>query len=105
MTLADKITENKNTVAAFNKPYQTVVAINTINIGDDNDYSCFLARATYELWVAGNVETAYRLYSTDPMLNDFPTMEMFLEAMESKKKFKDEEAENASSTWKHYTVD
>lgn len=68
MTLKEQIELNKKEMSEFNKPYKTAVAIDCAHIGDDNDYSCFLSNAIYELWKAGKKDIALTLANTDPML-------------------------------------
>jgi hypothetical protein len=43
----------RKSIAEYNKPGKPTVAINTLHIGDDNDYSCFLSGVVFELYKAG----------------------------------------------------
>ncbi len=70
-----RLAHTKNLISQFNKPHQCAVAVNATHIGDDNDYSCFLFRAWFALWLSGNKELALELANTDPMLNNQFTME------------------------------
>ena len=89
----------------FNQPYKTAVAINCSDIGDDNDYSCFLSGCIYELWKAGKPEMALTLANTDPMMSTPWTTEDLENRMIDHEKFLAEEKERFSSQWKFYITD
>jgi len=76
------MTSTRERIKAFNRPYQTAVAINCEFIGDDNDYSCFLAKVVYKLWKAGEYELAFKLQRTDPLLTKILLNEEFVEMMQ-----------------------
>lgn len=91
-------TEIKN----FNKPYKNIVAIDCRHIGDDNDYSCFLNGAVYELWLSGYKDRALQLYNTDPMSIKSHTKESFEISMQEKQKFLDEQKKQHEASYKRY---
>lgn len=73
-------------VREFNNPHQPAVAINCAHIGDDNDFSCTISRVVKALFIAGEIDLAYTMYLTDPLLHR-PTgnisKETFVEEMET----------------------
>lgn len=80
----------------------TQIKINTNQIGDDNDYSCFLHNVVFNLWIAGHTEQAFLLCNTDTMLGEQFTEQSFAEYMESQKTRRAEMAAEDKATKEHY---
>lgn len=89
-------------VEDFNKPYKLAVAINASGIGDDNDYSCFLSRCWYQLWLAGQKELALELANTDPLLHTAFTPETLEQEGIRHSKFIAEQKENEDLYYRNY---
>lgn len=99
---AEMQTRTREMINEFNKPYQSAVAINCCHIGDDNDYSCFLSRVCFELFVADKNKTAYDLFLTDPLLFPAPSFSEFIAIMGETAKFRAEQAERHSDESKFH---
>lgn len=52
--------------------------------GDDNDFSCFLASVATDVFVAGDITTAYEIYRNDPMAMDDMSLAKFITAMQAR---------------------
>lgn len=89
-------------IESFNRPHQTTVAIDCREIGDDNDYSCFLAGCVYQLWLAGHKEKALRLANTDPMLISNYTEDTFEAEMQRHTQYLIEQKESEKLYYKLY---
>lgn len=91
-------------ISQFNEPYKPAVAINCVQIGDDNDYSCFLSTVIYALMDAGKKEMALRLANTDPMrdVSSPLTMEQLEDNYQHHQKFVAEQAENEAHYYRFY---
>lgn len=91
----------KKLIAQFNKPHQCAVAVNTLHIGDDNDYSCWLSSVVYALYTSGHEQKAFELFQTDPM-NYEPSKENFDAAMERREQSIIEEKEREEYYNRYY---
>lgn len=89
-------------IISYNRPHKTTVAIDCRHIGDDNDYSCFLADCIYKLWLYGEKKTALKLANTDPMLVENFTADGLDKHMEDHTKFLAEQKRTHDAYYKLY---